>query len=235
MLAVNQTESLFFDKAQTHTLSDWLIPAVFEREQKTNEEYVLGLPDLADLIDRDSGSVQVNWPLWRELVSSRLTPIGQRLKSLVQGKDFYDLACGDLALSIAPRLMAQSFGAQSYIGVDLKNVDNRIVQEEFPALGSFIQRRVRMDALSFLKDQILLSPGCILISGLEAVREEDALTKQYLASLGAEIEHKTQRGDVLILGAGTSEVRFSPRAFRSIYSDHYHEVFERRGRRFFFQ
>jgi hypothetical protein len=235
MLAVNQTESLFFDKAQTHTLSDWLIPAVFEREQKTNEEYVLGLPDLSDLIDRESGSVQVNWPLWRELVSSRLTPIGQRLKALAQDKDFYDLACGDPSLSVAPRLIAQSFGAQSYVGVDLKNVDNRILQEEFPALGNFVQRRVRMDALSFLKDQILLSPACILISGLEAVREDDAITKQYLHGLSFEIERKTQRGDILILGAGTSEMKFSPKAFRSIYSDHYHEVFERRGRPLFFQ
>lgn len=235
MLAVNQSESLFYDKAQTHTLSDWLIPALFSRDQTTSGEFVIGLPDLSDLIDRDTGRVQINWPLWRELSSVRLSPMGQRLKASVQGKSFYDLACGDPSLSVVPRLVAQSFGAREYVGVDLKNVDNSIIQEEFPALGVFPQRRVRMDILSFLRDQILLSPACILLSGFEAVQESDAVTKQYMHELSSEIERKTRRGDILILGAGTSSIDFSSRAFRSIYSDHYHEVFERKGRMLFIQ
>jgi len=233
MLAVDSAKSLFYDKSSTHTLSDWLVPALFEREQKTNEEFVIGLPDLSDLIDRSGDRTQINWLLWRELNAYHLTSVGQRLREAVKGKSFYDLACGDLSLSVVPRLIAQGFGAQEYVGVDLYHVSDSIIQEEFPSLGSFPQRRVKMDVLSFLRDQILLSPACVLISGFEAVQDQDALTKQYLHELSSEIERKTSRGDVLVVGAGTSDIQFSARSFRSIYSDHYHEIFERRGRPFF--
>lgn len=62
-----------------------------------------------------------------------LTQRGELWKSVIQGRDFIDLGCGQIGYSMAPRLFAQLAGAKRYIGIDAyleKIHDESFVREE---------------------------------------------------------------------------------------------------------
>ncbi len=218
--------SPFYDQADTHLYSDWLLPYVFVENfgiPDRREMYLGGFPDPRPLLTRKNGKVKVHPTSFGDL---NLSAFGKQLQKLCKGHAVYDLGCGHPDLSVAPRLMAQYLGTESYTGVDLLHVHDEIREDEYPELGSFQSTFVKSDIFHFLRNMpIPHDPKGFMIFGLEWLN--DAKRSEFLPQLESEILRLCQNGDWVLLGAGGFDWELPRRNFRLVYSDPVHALYVR--------
>ncbi|MDB5036493.1 MAG: hypothetical protein JWQ35_21 [Bacteriovoracaceae bacterium] len=221
--------SPFYNQAETHTFSDWLVPYVLGVGVEDLEEYYLGgLPDLSSFLERDGESFKINFEVFRELTENHLTAFGKQLRAAINGKTFIDLGCGISSRSIVPRLLAQAFSAKAYIGVDLLNVSNEIRENEFLEWGPFKSQFIKEDILTFLKSSKREAPSVYFLAGLELEKNVPS-SDQYIKDLSSELTRLTSPKDFIILGAGTVDLKLNKKEFKLVYSDQYQEMFQRKS------
>ncbi len=222
-----------WDRAETHTFSDWLIPYVLHIGVEDLDEFYLGgFPDLSSILERDETSFRLNPLALKEAIRGHITPFGKMLSRKIKNSVFIDLGCGIPEKSVVPRLLAQAFQAKFYVGVDSLHLrSDEIRQHEILALGGFTSYFLKEDLLKFCSQLEMHLPKVIFLAGIEAKDETSDTSKIYFEKLTRELKRIVEVGDILILGAGSPVLNMGE-DFHEIYSDYYHSVLERK-RKFF--
>jgi hypothetical protein len=173
------------------------------------KELDLGLPALTykQLVEDPNIQKQV----LEALESSRLNELGMKLKKLIAGKVFVDLGCGNPASSFMPRVIAQIFGARSYVGVDFQLGKNIRLKNEFKEFGEFGSYFRKNDIVPFLEEaRATGNKGRVVfyLCGIESPfrnnRETRPEIENICGSIMGNIEAVTLSGDGVILGPKTN-------------------------------
>ncbi len=223
---MNQTASPFYDQGDTHTFSDWLVTSLWNIGVDNPAEFYVGvLPDITSVVARDGQRrAQAQWDKIEELNQAQLTPVGQALKKVMAGHHFVDLAAGRMHLSVVARIVAESFGALSYTGVDLNYGGDSSITNEFRHQG-FRAQFLKQEIVSFLKSFQKPGPVTFYLSGVESDAADADSVKSELLDL---LQSKTSAGDFVVIGPGTTDFDVTTRKFKKIANDHYHFVFKRK-------
>ncbi len=221
----------FWNKATDYTFSDWLAPYVLGVGVEDFEEYHLGgFPDLSLFLDRNKEKFSLNEGVYQDLAAKHLTDFGRKLKSWTRSHVWLDLGCGLPSQSVIPRLLAQTFEATAYIGVDLLNIERDEVRiGEFECYPTFPSYFFRSDIVTFISRFECRRPLTVIIAGLEFEDSTvSASAHPYIVEMMEELLRMTKPGDIIVAGAGTSTIDFPKSKFKRIYSDYYQEVYCRR-------
>ncbi len=141
-----------------------------------------------------------------------LSPFGRTLQGAMDGSQVVDLGCGQPKSSYMPRVVAQLFGAKSYVGVDAGLSSARAERvNEFGRQGdhSFRSTFVKGDMLEFLKSfhREGEEPIVFFIEGIEFDHESaanPAMTANYMRSIIQEVSRISRPGDHLFIGMTVS-------------------------------
>ncbi len=220
-----QVQSLFFDKADTHTLSDWLMAYAWGVGLVDPDEFHLGgLPDLTSVLERSDQRIiikeeELHWFARRPLKMGRI------FRKIFKNRIFIDLGCGKIEKSPVPRILAEFYGSQFYIGVDLIHNREQVLRDEFCIQDGFRSYFIKSDLSDFISACSFSEPKVFLLSGIEGITPDADEIKAYRKSLVDKLEIQMKKCDYLILGAGTFDLELSKKKFSLIYSDPYHEIF----------
>jgi len=216
----------FYDQGSTHVFSDWLATSVLGIGVDDLAEFYVGvLPDLSDLLERETGNIGLQAEFLSRALK-KLQPFGKSLSKAIRGKVFVDLGSGRSELSVMPRLFAQVFGAQKYIGVDICHERDFAFDHEFPNLGSFRSEFVKSDFVTYLAQLKISEPLMVSLFGIE-VRDEIEESEKIRNDLADRLANILKPNDNLLLGAGTTDLYVSMKAFKKIDSDFYNFLFRR--------
>lgn len=223
---MTRSTQLLYDQAETHIFSDWVAPYALDlRVTDLNEYYFGGFPDLSSFLKRTPSRCSLNSKVFKQLTEKKLTKFGRLLRREIKGKAFLDLGCGIPRRSVIPRLFAQAFAAQSYLGVDNQHLQSGTISNEFSELGTFESQFFKMDLLRFLNSYRRVGPVVFFLAGLEPHKNSKAGVK-YLKDVRDRIAELTKRGDLIFVGAGTPDLELEEASFKRIYSDPYQEIFK---------
>lgn len=220
--------SEFYDFAESHTYSDWLLAAVIDLGHDLQKEfYRASFPDLSSLVRRFKNRVRVNERELRTALEVARLPLGELLAREVKGRIFIDLGAGVWPRSVVPRLVAEAFGAKRYVAVDLHaNVLGHRRQARLLEDSRTEVQAIEEDVEEFLKSNVRGSK-LLFIAGLELKKPLRSTSKNVLKTMQRQIRAYLRTGDLLLIGAGTPDFWFKMPDFRLRYSDNYHALFER--------
>jgi|GEM_PF-5959716 len=182
----------------------------------------------------------------KNLNGASLTEFGKALKSVVTGRDFIDLASGKPTSSPLPRIVAETFGAKRYFGIDSQLDKDEIKIDESGENKVFDTVYIKDDVLSFISRLDTMENGLLFyISGLEPVSlvdpnrraeiqdrnprmlEEDRVARAYIDACLKEISRITKVGDVIVIGQGTRGFEPQNYGFQLKAQMNYHFLYEK--------
>ncbi len=173
------------------------------------KELDLGLPALT--YQQLIGDPATQRQILETLQATKLNELGVKLKDLIANKVFLDLGCGNPAGSFMPRVIAQIFGARSYVGVDFQLGKNLKLQNEFKELGEFTSYFRNADIVPFLEEaRTKGNKGGVVfyLCGIESPFRNNRHTRPQIEeicrSVLENIEGLTVSGDGVVLGPKTN-------------------------------
>jgi hypothetical protein len=210
-------DSPFFDHAETHTYSDWLMPACFEMGYDDSDEfYPGGLPDLSDYLDKSTPAPAFPRS-WKELKLSRF---GRKLKRYVKGRDWIDLGSGLPSYSPVPRLVAHWLEARSYTGYD-PLLSGSIQIPGHPQSKSQFKAVYLYGKIPEIFSQINSSrPKLISLFGLEWQNAETQRIDEFWDQLCTALGPK----DFVLIGNGCPDLQ-QPKSLKLRAVGHYHRLY----------
>jgi len=226
-VAGGQRPSIFFEQAETHSYSDWLLPTSFETGwDYGNDFYFAGFPDLSEVLKRDKTSYAWNEDVWKTYRREGMTPLGRKLQEQGRGKLFVDLASGLKNVSCVPRRIAEEIGASFYVGVDQIYSQSELVKEGFRQEYSCLYWAG--DVFQFVKSMRPSADWVVFLAGLEVKERASGEALLEAQSLMRQLRVAMKKGAVLLLGAASHD--FVPPAddFKIIGQDRYHRLYLRR-------
>lgn len=218
------SKSPFVDLGQTHTFSDWLLASALDLIDGNMELSPGGLPDLSSVISgRGKRKIIENKlaEFWRESSS----PLKIYLEQNLGDRDFIDLGCGDPEKSLAGRLVAEICGCKTYVGVDLQHVKKSSGLKTLLGASRTSEKVCRQDFCDFLKKYKRQGPSCFFLAGIDP-KPDAALS--YVRNLRDLLLKAMRKGDLIILGVGTTGFGFSAKVLKRRSFDAFHEIYERR-------
>jgi hypothetical protein len=227
-----QGTSPFFDKAESHIYSDWLIPCVLQTGWDYGDEYYLaGFPDLSEVLDRSAQEPQLHQDVWKGYRKSGMSSFGRLLHRHLRGKLLIDLGSGRPGVSVAPRLIAEELKAAAYVGVDLALSESFMRKAEFnlwPDAMSFKSFFIRADVGEFVASLRPSAAYAVHIAGMELINPQSADSRLSVQGLMQSLQKALLPGGCLVLGAASHDFKPKEEDFKFIGQDRYHRLFLRR-------
>lgn len=231
LMPTPRDETPFYEQAETHFFSDWLLTYLTGVGVEDLTEYYAGVfPDLSELIDREKTPPSVHAQEIHKLVQTSTLPLAKALRKFVKARIWVDLGCGIPDLSVVPRVVAESCGAKSYIGIDLGLTESFTRRNEFKIQPNFESTFRPGDLRDFLRTKNLDGPCIYYLAGVEL---RDGLPPSHLEELSGLLSDRCSTEDLVLVGAGCPDLEPSSKHFKLIYKDYYHFLFRKRGKGLF--
>lgn len=220
--------SPFFNQAETHTFSDWLIPSIYGVGVENLDEYYIGaFPDLSEFWDRRQR--RLHREVFDRIHAGPLQPLGKKLKRIVPGRTWIDLGCGQPEVSFVPRLVAHALKASAYCGVDLEISEASELFESFQTSRKMPVQYIQSDVLEYLKSCQPSGPKIFYMAGLELRDPQSESAKTYTMAFMRELVARLSPGDFVLVGAGCPELELQGFDLKKVYGDYYHSLWKRRN------
>jgi hypothetical protein len=148
-----------------------------------------------------------------EKIADQLSPLGHELAANMRNHRVIDLGSGDPDVSYIPRVLAQTWGAEEYVGVDANIKKSMTRKNEFRGSSrSFRSTFVKSDMLAYLKNLEKTrpandSPILFFIEGIEwdqAASPNPDATFAYMKDLMETLQRISRPGDGIFIGMTVS-------------------------------
>jgi hypothetical protein len=226
-LVAAKKDSVFFEQAETHCYSDWLLPSIYETGwDYGNDFYFAGFPDISEALKREKGAFTWNESAWKTYRREGLTPLGRKLQDRGRGKIFLDLGSGLKEVSCVPRKVAEEFGAGFYVGID--KIYNESALFKDGTRQEFSCFYISADVFEFVERMKASADWVVFLAGLEIKDRKNAdalLEAQRLMQL---LSKAMKKGALLLLGAASHDFQPASHDFKFIGQDRYHRLYLRR-------
>lgn len=224
----SENSSPFFDQAQTHTYSDWLLPKCLDTGWTyEDEDYEAGFPNLSEVLVK-SAPIRFHRDIFWEYRARGLLPLGEKLSEVLPGKVMIDLGCGQPNYSPAPRLIAEAFDALFYWGVDQNISKDELRKSEFNLRQDFYSFFTRAEIFQFLDRLNPSSHYVIFMAGLELKNREGQELERVREQWERVLLKVLLPGSYVLCGAGSRDIAMQSSGFKLIFEDRFHRLYERR-------